>query len=85
VWGNFDRLQRKAAIPIHNDLGPGQYEIRKNNSNFAALIARPEVLERILKKQERERNTKLAAIKNRKEKEKEKEKVGKVLNNEVKL
>ena len=67
VWCTFDRLQRLAAVPIKNDLGPGQYEIRKNERKIGhvprirtSMIARPEVLQRELKKQQRERQAKLA-------------------------
>lgn len=75
TWGNFDKVQRQAAIPITKGntlIGPGSYVIRgeKERTNFAhvpriqtATIARPEVLERILKKQERERRAKLATKK----------------------
>ena len=68
VWGNFDRLQRKAVVPLTADLGPGSYDIRVNEhktraNQFSATIADPAVLEKILQKQQRERNAKLATVK----------------------
>ena len=67
VWGTFDRIQRLAAVPINNSVGPGQYDIRKNERKIGhvarirtSMIAKPEVLQRELKKQQRERQAKLA-------------------------
>ena len=78
VWCTFDRLQRLAAVPIKNDLGPGQYEIRKNERKIGHVprirtshIARPEVLQRELKKQQRERQTKLAQANSKRSKKSE--------------
>ena len=74
IYADFDRLQRKAAIPINYNLGPGQYtkgllknERKIGKFNFAASIARPEVLERILKKQKRERDARDAGIRKKEE------------------
>ena len=58
TWGVFDKIQRQAALPTKEvGLGPGYYDIRKNERKIghvprirAALIADPSVLERELAK-----------------------------------